>query len=232
MQSHSVDRADHFEFGENWARFARLIDESRIQSAEESLVSLGLDVQGKRVLDIGSGSGLFSLAALRLGAKEVRAIDIDENSVKTTHEVLSTYRGPGKWAAGRASVFDLSAAQDGKFSVVYSWGVLHHTGDMWRAMSIASRMVEKGGVFAFALYEKTPLCGIWRQEKALYSKAPAAVQLPIRIAFTAVYCLGVLLSGRNPFSKVRRRRGMNMSHDVHDWLGGFPYEFNIRDGSP
>jgi 2-polyprenyl-3-methyl-5-hydroxy-6-metoxy-1,4-benzoquinol methylase len=210
--------------GENWAQFAGLIDEDRIRSAEESLASLMLDVSGKRVLDIGSGSGLFSLAALRLGAKEVLSVDIDENSVLTTSQVLSNFSPSRSWKVLNLSVFDLDPTKHGVYPVVYSWGVLHHTGDLWRAVLAASRMVQPGGLMAFALYERTPLCGAWRIEKALYRKAPHVVQSVVRYAYLGAYCLGVLASGRNPFAKSRQRRGMSMTHDAHDWLGGYPYE--------
>jgi 2-polyprenyl-3-methyl-5-hydroxy-6-metoxy-1,4-benzoquinol methylase len=219
-----LERSTHFEFGENWSEFANLIDDDRIRSAEKSLTSLALDVRGSKVLDIGSGSGLFSLAALRLGAEAVVSVDIDENSVRTTSRVLSRFAPSRTWKVQKLSVFDLDPAKHGRYPIVYSWGVLHHTGDLWRAVAAASRMVEPGGSMAFALYERTPLCGAWRVEKALYRKAPRAAQSFIRYLYLGAYCLGVLATGRNPFSKFRHRRGMSMTHDAHDWLGGYPYQ--------
>jgi 2-polyprenyl-3-methyl-5-hydroxy-6-metoxy-1,4-benzoquinol methylase len=217
------DRATHFEFGENWASYAKLLDETRLESAAQNLTELCGPLEGKSFLDIGSGSGLLSLAALKLGAARLLAVDIDETSVSTTQAVLSGH--PGQWEARRISVFDLPEQGLGKFDVVYSWGVLHHTGDMWKAIDAAASMVKPGGTFVLALYAKTPLCGAWRIEKRLYRKAPKIIQKMAQAAYIAVYSLGLLATGHNPIKRIRdRRRGMDATHDVHDWLGGYPYE--------
>ena len=224
-----TDRSSHFEFGLNWELFSKLIDSGRIAAAEESLSSLGLDVAGRRFLDIGSGSGLFSLAALRRGAEFVLAVDIDENSVRSTQHLLKMSAPGERWRTEDLSVFDLSPSRHGKFDVVYSWGVLHHTGDMWRAVATAAEMVEEGGVLALAIYERTPLCGFWRHEKRVYAKSPHWVQTVGRYTFLSAYVAALTLSGRNPFRKRVRRRGMDMMHDIHDWLGGYPYESTTTD---
>src|SRR5436305_8094785 len=125
-----TERESHFEFGENWKNYSKTIDQTRIDSAIEGVKKLFPDgLAGKTFLDIGCGSGLHSLAALSLGAASVTAIDIDENSVATTRELLTKYMPEAKWTAKVASVFDTSPAAFGTFDVVYSWGVLHHTGD-------------------------------------------------------------------------------------------------------
>src|SRR6185437_3465369 len=143
----------HFEFGKNWASYAKLITDNEIDSAASELERLlGGRLDGKRFLDIGCGSGLHSLAALRLGASEVLATDIDPDSVETTRVVLSAHAPDGPWECLNVSVFDLDAKALGGFDVVYSWGVLHHTGDLYRALAAASGMVCSGGQFAFALY--------------------------------------------------------------------------------
>ena len=70
LHAAQVAAGERFEFGRNWSRFLALLDESRIERAEESLQQM-LEVDslaGKTFVDIGSGSGLFSLAARRLGA--------------------------------------------------------------------------------------------------------------------------------------------------------------------
>jgi 2-polyprenyl-6-hydroxyphenyl methylase/3-demethylubiquinone-9 3-methyltransferase len=79
---------DRFAFGKNWAKFLELIDEERIATATQSLCEAleEKDLKGKRFLDIGSGSGLFSLAAYRLGA-EVVSFDYDEESVACTQKL-------------------------------------------------------------------------------------------------------------------------------------------------
>lgn len=222
-----TDRTSHFDFGANWSDYAQTIDQERIDAAVAGMKKLfpdGLD--GKTFLDIGCGSGLHSLAALSLGAKSVVAIDIDEDSVRTTREVLSKHAGAHQWSADVVSIFD---AEDrlGQFDVVYSWGVLHHTGDMWRAIDIASSHVAPNGQFALAIYAKTRSDRFWIFEKRLYSKSPKPVQWLIRQAYSAAFFAAHAISSReNPLTSKRaaKVRGMNVSHDVHDWLGGYPYE--------
>lgn len=215
----------HFPFGENWNDYSKIVDERRIDLAVESVRALVGNLSGKSFLDIGSGSGLFSVAALRLGAKEVLAIDVDPVSVATSRELLSRETSTS-WAAIQASVFDLPEQVAHQFDVVYSWGVLHHTGDMWRAIDRAALMVKPGAVFALALYERTPLCGIWAIEKRLYCKLPKLMQALFRGVYLGAWGAGMLVNGRNPLRLVReaRERGMDTANDVHDWLGGYPYE--------
>ncbi len=83
-----VESGNRFEFGKNWSAFLAHLSEDRILKAEQSLREM-LEVEtltGKTFLDIGSGSGLFSLAARRLGAK-VFSFDFDSNSYACTKEL-------------------------------------------------------------------------------------------------------------------------------------------------
>jgi 2-polyprenyl-3-methyl-5-hydroxy-6-metoxy-1,4-benzoquinol methylase len=223
-----TERETHFEFGENWKEYSRTIDQRRIDSAIEGVKKLFPDrLAGKTFLDIGCGSGLHSLAALSLGAASVTAIDIDENSVDTTRQILAQYAPDSRWTAEVLSIFDATAAVLGQFDVVYSWGVLHHTGDMWRAIERAAELVKPGGEFAIAVYTATASDAAWKAEKRLYAHAPAAVQWGIRRTYMAALLAAKALLGVNPMSYIRNypnRRGMNFSHDAHDWLGGYPYE--------
>src|ERR1044072_2056758 len=103
-----VAGGERFEFGKNWARFLELLDEGRIRSAEESLRTM-LEVEsleGKSFLDIGSGSGLFSLAARRLGAR-VRSFDYDPRSVACARELRRRYfPDAGGWTIEEGSALD------------------------------------------------------------------------------------------------------------------------------
>lgn len=223
-----TSRESHFEFGENWLSFLDVVSEERIAAAERGLRQLfpNAELQGKRFLDIGCGSGLSMLAALRLGAAEVIGVDIDENSIEATYRCLTRFASDKKWRVFRSSVFDLDPEKLGRYDVVHSWGVLHHTGDMWRAIGIAASMMEDKGLFAIALYKKTRFCGLWRIEKRIYSRFPAVFQAPVRWLYTAACFTRELAAGRNPFTsgKDDRIRGMSRDHDTHDWLGGYPYE--------
>jgi len=222
-----TDRKTHFEFGQNWRDFAETVDQTKINSAIDGLRKLfpgGL--AGKSFLDIGCGSGLHSLAALSLGTTSIVATDIDENSIATTRELLSKYAPRAKWEANTVSVFDAAPESLGTFDVVYSWGVLHHTGDMWRAIERAAAFVRPGGQFALAIYAKTPMDAFWKVEKRFYKSAPGPVQWVLRQSLIGSLILAKLARGKNPAEIFRTspKRGMNRSHDLHDWMGGYPYE--------
>lgn len=210
----------HFAFGDNWADFARFLDEERVVQAEWDLRRIVGDLHGKSFLDIGCGSGIHSVAAARLGAM-VTAIDLDPRSVETARAVAQRFAPGCEVALG--SVFDIQC----QFDVVYSWGVLHHTGAMWDAIAHACGLVAPEGRLALALYARTPLCGLWRVEKKFYTKSPKPIQALIRGSYKAAFIMGLLATGRSParyIAEYRTNRGMRWHHDVHDWLGGYPYE--------
>jgi 2-polyprenyl-6-hydroxyphenyl methylase/3-demethylubiquinone-9 3-methyltransferase len=215
----------HFAFGKNWASYATLVTESQITEAVNGLRKLvGDSLVGKRFLDIGCGSGLHSLAALRLGAAEVTSLDIDPDSVATTRQMLEMH-APGKaWSVAQRSVFDLDAATMGQYDMVYSWGVLHHTGDMYRALRIAASLVAPRGQFVFALYRYTRMCWFWKLEKRWYTKASAGAQKFAQSVYVQLFRLAKGPSFKGYVENYRSNRGMDFYHDVHDWMGGWPYE--------
>lgn len=232
MAKHSNNLRDvnaHFAFGKNWAAYAEKIGHEEIAEAQRGLLRLlgESTLKDQRFLDIGSGSGLHALAALREGASEVVAIDIDPDSVATTQAVLKRFAPDARWRVEVKSVFDLHPADGGKFDVVYSWGVLHHTGDLEGALRRAAAMVGPGGLFVFALYHRIWMDWFWRFEKRWYSKASPRAQAAARNIYIALFRLGLRLTGRR-FSEYvanyRTKRGMDFFHDVHDWMGGWPYE--------
>lgn len=219
----------HFAFGENWKAFVETLSEESIAEAVRGLAKLfpADELRGRDFLDIGCGSGLSMLAALRLGARSVTGIDIDPNSVEAARAVLTRHAAGQTWRTQVASVFDFAPDDGRTFDVVHSWGVLHHTGDMWPAVRKAAALVAPKGYLALALYRKTPLCGFWCVEKKFYTRSGAAVQAAITTAYRGIYKVALLATGRNPAAYIRAyksARGMNWSHDVHDWLGGYPYE--------
>jgi 2-polyprenyl-6-hydroxyphenyl methylase/3-demethylubiquinone-9 3-methyltransferase len=219
---------ERFEFGKNWESFSPLIDDEGIREAEERMASfLGTrDFSGRNFLDIGCGSGLHSLVALRFGAKEILAIDVDPNSVSTTRAVLERHwRGANK-TVRHLSVFDLDETM-GEFDIVYSWGVLHHTGDMNRAIATAARRVRPGGFFAVALYGKTRYCNLWKRIKRWYVNAAPEEQARAERIYIRLFGFYLLLRGKRLSTHIARykhKRGMDFHHDVRDWIGGYPYE--------
>jgi 2-polyprenyl-6-hydroxyphenyl methylase/3-demethylubiquinone-9 3-methyltransferase len=218
-----------FEFGKNWASFAATLDEAKIREAESRLASmLGPgSLKGVSFLDIGCGSGLHSLAALRMGAARVWAIDLDPNSVGTALAVLARWWPQQNYRVERKSVFELESELPEQFDIVYSWGVLHHTGEMVRAIRAACRAVKPGGKLAVALYGKTRYCGIWTRIKRWYVQATPEQKKRAEDWYVRLFGVYLLLRGQRlsrHIANYRRKRGMDFYHDVRDWIGGYPYE--------
>lgn len=215
-----------FEFGANWQRFLDVIDDERIAAAENSLKEMlqVQDLQGSEFLDIGSGSGLFSLAACRLGAA-VTSFDYDEQSVACTREVRRRYcKNDENWRIERGDALDRAYMESlGMFDVVYSWGVLHHTGDMWHGLDLAAGRVADGGKIYIAIYnDQRWLSKYWLQVKKLFNTGPMQRWLIIVThapIFLSRQLLKTALTG-----KWLRRRGMSPWRDIIDWLGGYPFE--------
>jgi 2-polyprenyl-6-hydroxyphenyl methylase/3-demethylubiquinone-9 3-methyltransferase len=120
--------------------------------------------------------------------------------------------------------------------VVYSWGVLHHTGDMYRAILNASRLVKPGGRLAIAIYNRIdkPVFNSdrWVRIKRFYNRAPRPVQYVLEVGYRLAWVLRQLAHGRNPLRVAREykhSRGMAVKTDLTDWLGGYPYEFATPD---
>ena len=124
------------------------------------------------------------------------------------------------------SIFDLRTDDVGTFDIVYSWGVLHHSGDMWKAIRIASSMVTDNGLFVLAIYTKTRCCTAWKYIKRFYSKSPQFIQKLCRGIYKLLFYFKLLCTGNSPLQYIRNysQRGMNFHTDVHDWIGGYPYQ--------
>ena len=225
-----------FAFGKNWRRFLGYVNEERIAEAGRSLRDM-LEVDnlsGKSFLDIGCGSGLFSLAAMRLGAARVHSFDYDAQSVACAKELQHRcFSESSNWTIEQGSALDTAyLSRLGKFDVVYSWGVLHHTGNMWQALENVIGSVALSGRLFIALYnDQGHVSKAWGEVKRLYSRG-FPWRWPIIAVFGPYFLMrgfvrDVLILRKNPldrFQEYKRSRGMSYFPDLLDWLGGYPFE--------
>jgi 2-polyprenyl-3-methyl-5-hydroxy-6-metoxy-1,4-benzoquinol methylase len=234
FHSTEIAAGDRFEFGKNWTSFLRTVDDGRIQQAMGSIQHLlnssGQELAGKTFLDVGSGSGLMSLAARKLGMR-VASFDYDPASVACTNRLREEYfAADPTWSVFKGSILDKTFLSGlGTFDVVYSWGVLHHTGQMWSALDNLPALVAGKGFVVVALYNDQGVWSkIWKLVKVTYNKLPrflrplfiVLVTVPRELRIMAV----PMLKGRLKFIYERwanhSERGMSWWHDTVDWVGG------------
>jgi 2-polyprenyl-3-methyl-5-hydroxy-6-metoxy-1,4-benzoquinol methylase len=232
-----IASGDRFGFGENWSLFLNLLNDERIQQAQDSLVQmLGYEsLEGKRFLDIGSGSGLFSLVARRLGA-HVYSFDFDPKSVACTNELRNRYyKNDSQWQIEQGSALDADFLRKFRdIDIVYSWGVLHHTGDMWKALDNVASIVGTNGKLFISIYnDQGTLSKIWLFFKNIYNRLPSFLRLPYALlvmmpremlTFAVMIVQGRGLAYLRSWTNTQQGRGMDRWRDIIDWIGGYPFE--------
>lgn len=229
-----------FSFGRNWHDFIeRHLTPEREQTAQKSITEF-LELENlhhRTFLDIGCGSGLFSLGALRLGASRIVSVDVDPFSVRSCEELKRRAGNPDYWEVLHGSILDGEfISRLSKADVVYAWGSLHHTGNMWQAIRNAASLVSDGGLFYLSIYNKVlgrKGSEFWLRVKRLYNRSSRPTKLMLETThFVRNGLLRKLASFENPitlFTRYGEGRGMSYWTDIRDWLGGYPYEFAAVD---
>jgi 2-polyprenyl-6-hydroxyphenyl methylase/3-demethylubiquinone-9 3-methyltransferase len=214
--------------GRVWKKYAKHISEKHVVSGVSSLKRLtGLDTfQGRSFLCVGCAGGLMAVAAARLGAQRVVGVDPDPQSIEATHRAFRQIEGemPGNVELREGDVLDPEFMNSlGEFDIVYSWGFLHHTGQMWHAMDLVTHNVASGGLLAMGIYNRMWLNGFWLRVKKFYNWAFWPIRFPMALSLFGLTAGARILRGRHPFRK--RSRGMSVWYDTVEWLGGVPYEW-------
>jgi SAM-dependent methyltransferase len=230
--------ADAFAFGRNWQHYVdRYLDRERVEIAAQSLRELiEEDLAGRTFVDVGAGSGLFSLCAHEAGA-EVVSLDVDPDSVAACRELRRRAGAPATWTVLEGSILDDELVERlPRGDVVYSWGVLHHTGDMWTAIEHAARLVRPSGLFALSIYNRATGRFLdsdrWLAIKRRYNRSGQGTRRVLEAANLGHWTWSQVAARKNPVRVARtykRNRGMALRTDLVDWLGGYPYEYATAD---
>jgi SAM-dependent methyltransferase len=225
-----------FSFGANWLDYVEnSLDKKKVDDALNSVKTMlkCKILTGKTFLDVGCGSGLFSLAACLLGAEHVYSFDYDANSVLASIKLRERFNiSDSRWEIQKGDVLDKKwLASVPATDIVYSWGVLHHTGSMWEAIDNTTSKVKPGGLLAISIYNRVDApfdsSKMWLEIKRFYNRSPNIIKDIMVYLFIIIRILEYVRFGRNPIQEIKSygERGMDFVHDVRDWVGGFPYEY-------
>lgn len=226
-----------FSFGKNWQSYLETIDNTVIWENGfqfDELLGFGF-FRGKNVIDVGSGSGLLSFNMYHRGVASLLSLDFDRNSVVATREMRRRMGSPDNWTVKHGSILDpvLVESFSEQFDVVYSWGVLHHTGEIWTAIDNGAKLVKPGGLLFITLYQAGPRYQEHLNLKKEYNAANNTKKEKMvwdvlkrkGLAQNEKQKQALLNPKRDPKQGPNpQQRGMNKLHDAIDWLGGLPYE--------
>jgi SAM-dependent methyltransferase len=222
-----------FAFGKNWKSFSeKALKDELVENARISFESLfnGIELKGKSFIDIGFGQGLTLILAKQKGA-DVLGVDIDENNIQALEICMKKSNCIEKPRTVIASILDEELVKEKigtkKFDIVHSWGVLHHTGNMHKAIQNSCKLVKENGYLICAIYNRHWSSGTWKIIKFMYNIMPEFFRFLMIVSFyPIIYIAKFLVTCQNPQNQ---ERGMNFFYNVIDWVGGYPYEFASID---
>ena len=128
-------------------------------------------LEGKDVLEVGCGSGIAVQMFAEAGA-DVTAVDLTPWAVRTTRARLEAFGLGGE--VSEADAEDLPFKSD-SFDLVFSWGVIHHSSDMDRALAELVRVARPGAQVVLMVYNRRSL--FYASYKAFQRFLPVARRL-------------------------------------------------------
>jgi ubiquinone/menaquinone biosynthesis C-methylase UbiE len=130
-------------------------------------------LRGKRVLEVGCGSG-FAVQLFAEAGAQTSARDLTDWAVDTTRTRLAAFGLEADVATGDGESLDFP---DASFDLVFSWGVIHHSSDMHRALGELVRVLRPGGDLVLMVYNRRSL--FYAVYKTLQHAQPIAQRLGI-----------------------------------------------------
>ena len=230
-----MDEIKQFNFGKNWKNFSEFaLSGKKIENARKNFKNLfeNITLENKTFLDIGFGQGLSLLIANENGARTFgcdinplckEVLDFNKLKFSITNDIPLIVGS----IIENSTIDKIQQSNNNQlFDIVHSWGVLHHTGDMWKAIETTQKLVNENGILVLAIYNKHFTSKFWCRIKKIYNSSNRVIRTLLLSFYLPLIFLRYLFILKNP---MKLPRGMSLYYDAIDWLGGFPYEYATID---
>jgi ubiquinone/menaquinone biosynthesis C-methylase UbiE len=140
------------DFEEGSKEFFEAVAKNRYKAYAPWLKKLidGIDVKDKTVLELGCGLGTDLMSFARNGAKVI-GLDLTPKHIEFAKKLFKISNMPAEFVLGDAESMDIPSES---IDVVYSFGVLHHTPHIDKAVAEIQRVLKPGGLAVVGLYHK------------------------------------------------------------------------------